>query len=204
MPSRPFHPSDFLTFAATAPEADSFRHRRLIWRERGGPFIPAAVLVGFVPSAQGSGILLTLRSSHLRDHGNQISFPGGQIDPTDSGHTAAALRETQEELAIPPRIWQIHGSLPPSYLPSGYQVTPVLASAAQQPECRPAPQEVAEAFLLPHSLALNPAAYRLETYHHQGLSLEMPVLQYGRHTVWGATAAILYRLAAAYADYRAH
>ncbi|OAM27569.1 hypothetical protein A7P95_06545 [Eikenella longinqua] len=195
------HPATFLNFAATAPEPESFRQRRLIWQPLRSHFTPAAVLVGFVPAEQGSGILLTLRSSSLRDHGNQISFPGGQIDPADAGHTAAALRETQEELGIPPGIWQIHGSLPPSYLPSGYQVTPVLATARRQPACRPNPQEVAEAFIVPNSLALNPAAYRLETYQHQGLSAVMPVLQYHHRTIWGATAAILYRLAHIHADY---
>jgi 8-oxo-dGTP pyrophosphatase MutT (NUDIX family) len=44
-------------------------------------------------------ILFTRRSSHLRDHANQISFPGGHLEEGDGGcPIRAALRETREEL----------------------------------------------------------------------------------------------------------
>jgi NTP pyrophosphohydrolases including oxidative damage repair enzymes len=44
-------------------------------------------------------ILFTKRSSHLRDHASQVSFPGGHLEERDEGcPIRAALRETREEL----------------------------------------------------------------------------------------------------------
>ena len=56
-------------------------------------------------------ILFTTRSSKLKDHANQISFPGGHIDTEIDGEgpdsiIRAALRETREELSSPPASLQ--------------------------------------------------------------------------------------------------
>ena len=61
----------------------------------------AAVLVPIVRRPQ-PGLLLTQRSLMLRKHAGQVAFPGGAVDDTDSSLIAAALREAQEEVAIPP------------------------------------------------------------------------------------------------------
>src|SRR4051794_10958674 len=53
------------------------------------PKVPAAVLVPVVLGAT-PGVLLTKRTAHLRSHAGQVSFPGGRIDPADSGPEAAA------------------------------------------------------------------------------------------------------------------
>ena len=52
--------------------------------------VPAAVLVPIVMGALPS-VLLTKRTSNLKKHPGQISFPGGRIDPEDSSPEAAAL-----------------------------------------------------------------------------------------------------------------
>lgn len=61
----------------------------------------AAVLVPIVRRPQ-PGLLLTQRSPRLRKHAGQVAFPGGAVDATDATLIAAALREAQEEVAIPP------------------------------------------------------------------------------------------------------
>ena len=50
-------------------------------------------------------LLFTTRSSQLKNHANQISFPGGHLDDEldDQCVIRAALRETREELSPPPR-----------------------------------------------------------------------------------------------------
>ena len=63
------------------------------------PLVPAAVLVPVIISDTPS-ILLTKRTSHLSAHAGQVSFPGGRIDPEDSGPEAAALREAWEEIGL--------------------------------------------------------------------------------------------------------
>lgn len=42
----------------------------------------AAVLVGFVERSHGLNVILTKRASHLKHHPGQISFPGGNLNPT--------------------------------------------------------------------------------------------------------------------------
>ncbi|MDO4694716.1 MAG: CoA pyrophosphatase [Eikenella sp.] len=188
--------SGFLAYAAAAPEAEAFRMRREVLQSGGTVFAEAAVLVGFVPeTARGSSVVLTVRSSHLRRHGSQIAFPGGRCDEGDADASATAVRETEEELGVGADVWRIHGHFPSCYVPSGYKVTPVLATAAKPPQYRPNPQEVAAVFTLPQAWALNPQRYVLEDYRYRGRALLMPALQYGEHRIWGATATVLYQLA---------
>src|SRR5690606_40654089 len=49
--------------------------------------VPAAVLVGLVPRADGVRVLLTRRTRTLRHHAGQVSFPGGRIEPVDRKST---------------------------------------------------------------------------------------------------------------------
>ncbi len=193
--------SRFLLHAAAAPEAELFRQRRQILQNSRPDFTEAAVLVGFVPE-QGGSVVLTVRSNHLRQHSSQIAFPGGRCDAEDADAAATALRETEEELGVRPEVWRLHGQLSPCYLPSGYRVTPILATTPQAPLFRPNPDEVAAVFTLPQQLALDPRQYRLERYQNHGLSLNMPVLRYRQYHIWGATATILYQLACLHRDWR--
>ncbi|VTP69353.1 putative NUDIX hydrolase [Leclercia adecarboxylata] len=72
----------------------------------------AAVLIPVVRREQ-PGLLLTRRSSQMRKHAGQVAFPGGAVDSTDASLIAAALREAQEEVAIPPHKVEVIGVLPP-------------------------------------------------------------------------------------------
>ncbi|WP_421487144.1 CoA pyrophosphatase, partial [Pseudocitrobacter faecalis] len=66
----------------------------------------AAVLVPIVRRPE-PGLLLTQRSATLRKHPGQVAFPGGAVDSTDASLIAAALREAQEEVAIPPESVEV-------------------------------------------------------------------------------------------------
>jgi len=58
--------------------------------------IKSAVLVPIVFDEGQCSILLTYRSAKLKDHANQISFPGGRIDQDDISPVHTAIRETFE------------------------------------------------------------------------------------------------------------
>lgn len=90
----------------------------------------AAVLIPVVRRAQ-PGLLLTQRSVHLRKHAGQVAFPGGAVDSSDASLIAAALREAQEEVAIPPSCVEVIGVLPPVDSVTGFQVTPVVGIIRQ-------------------------------------------------------------------------
>ena len=63
---------------------------------------PSAVLMLFGTGPDGPDLLLVQRGPGLRRHSGQPAFPGGAIDPSDSGPVPAALREAAEEAGVDP------------------------------------------------------------------------------------------------------
>ena len=86
----------------------------------------AAVLVPIIERDEPS-VLLTQRTAQLADHAGQISFPGGKIDASDESPVAAALREAEEEIALPRRFVEPIGYLDVHMTPFGHRILPVLA-----------------------------------------------------------------------------
>jgi 8-oxo-dGTP pyrophosphatase MutT (NUDIX family) len=158
------------------------------------PLVPAAVLVPVVLGEEPS-ILLTRRTSHLTKHAGQISFPGGRIDPDDSGPEAAALREAHEEIGLDVGSVEVLGRLTDHVTGTGYRITPVLAVLPPALKYRLSPHEVAAIFELPMRVVLDPDAPRRQRQHVRGVWREYWVWPHPEHFIWGATAAILVQLA---------
>jgi 8-oxo-dGTP pyrophosphatase MutT (NUDIX family) len=158
------------------------------------PPVPAAVLVPVVLGAEPS-VLLTKRTSHLTKHAGQISFPGGRIDPGDSGPEAAALREAQEEIGLDTGSVEVLGRLNDHVTGTGYRITPVLAVLPPGLVYRLSPDEVESIFELPMRVVLDPDAPRRQRQHVRGVWREYWVWPHPEHFIWGATAAILVQLA---------
>jgi 8-oxo-dGTP pyrophosphatase MutT (NUDIX family) len=158
------------------------------------PPVPAAVLVPVVMGAEPS-VLLTKRTSHLTKHAGQISFPGGRIDPGDSGPEAAALREAQEEIGLEAGSVEVLGRLTDHVTGTGYRITPVLAVVPAGLTYRLSPEEVEAIFELPMRVVLDPDAPRRQRQHVRGVWREYWVWPHPQHFIWGATAAILVQLA---------
>lgn len=158
------------------------------------PTVPAAVLVPVVLGAMPS-VLLTKRTSHLTKHPGQVSFPGGRIDPEDSGPEAAALREAHEEIGLPPASVEVLGRLTDHVTGTGYRITPVVALLPPALRYVLSPHEVDEVFELPMHVVLDPEAPRRQRQHVGGRWREYWVWPHPEHFIWGATAAILVQLA---------
>ena len=83
-------------------------------------------------------MLLTRRSTALRNHAGEISFPGGRIDPGETA-VAAALREADEEVGLDPAAVEVVGELDHlTTVVSRSHIVPVVAPAAAQLALAPA------------------------------------------------------------------
>lgn len=157
------------------------------------PLKPAAVLVLIIHGPE-PGVLLTRRASTLSSHAGQVAFPGGRMD---LGETAedAALREAYEEIGLDPASVEVIGRLPDHVTGTGYRVTPVIGLLAPGFVPVPSPAEVDAVFELPLDVLLDPSAPRLQTARFKGRDREFWVWPHEDHYIWGATAAILVKLA---------
>jgi 8-oxo-dGTP pyrophosphatase MutT (NUDIX family) len=155
----------------------------------------AAVLVPLIDRPKEFTVLLTRRTPHLAAHAGQVSFPGGRVEPADRDSIAAALRESEEEVGLPPDHVEVIGRLDTYITGTGFEIYPVVGLVRAPVSLRPDPVEVAEAFEVPLSFILDPANRQRQTRELRGHLRTFFVLPYDRHYIWGATAAMLVNLA---------
>lgn len=84
------------------PAGQAWNHQELADLLPAGDQREAAVLLGLVQRPHGINVLLTRRSDQLRQHGGQVSFPGGGIDADDVDPVAAATAQTSRAVPSPP------------------------------------------------------------------------------------------------------
>jgi 8-oxo-dGTP pyrophosphatase MutT (NUDIX family) len=159
-----------------------------------GPGItPAAVLVPVVDRARPT-VILTLRPDTMRKHPGQISFPGGRIDPEDDGPVAAALREAEEEIGLPPGAVEVIGIADRYRTVTGFEVTPVVGIVPPDLPLAPHPGEVAALFEAPLDYLLDPAHQRVRTAQWRGRERSYYEIEWQERRIWGATAAMIVNL----------
>jgi len=136
-------------------------------------------------------IVLTRRTDLVEHHQTQISFPGGRQEEGES-FEQTALRETCEELGIPPSVIKTLGKLTPLYIPpTNFCIYPVVARMNEQPQFEPSPYEVAEVLEIPLEHLINPQTTRKERWNLHGTRIEVPFYFFEGHKIWGATAMVL-------------
>jgi 8-oxo-dGTP pyrophosphatase MutT (NUDIX family) len=152
------------------------------------------VLVPVVSHASGLTVIFTQRTTHLRSHSGQISFPGGRAEPEDATAEFTALRETHEEIGLAPERVEVIARLPDYFTRTGYRVSPVVGLIEPPVALAPDPREVADVFEVPLDFLLDPRNHAREKRELQGRSVAFYVLQYGERRIWGATAGMLLTL----------
>jgi 8-oxo-dGTP pyrophosphatase MutT (NUDIX family) len=160
---------------------------------RDGASTAAAVLIPVIVD-QTLTVLFTKRTSHLKSHSGQVSFPGGRAEPEDASAEFTALREAQEEIGLAPERVEIIGRLPDYRTRTGFRVTPVVGLVTPPLELRPDPNEVEEIFEVPLEFLLDPANRQRHTREWQGRNVGFYVFEHGGRTIWGATAGMLVNL----------
>ncbi|OON40495.1 CoA pyrophosphatase [Izhakiella australiensis] len=158
-----------------------------------GPGRQAAVLVPVVNRPQ-PGLLLTRRAASLRKHAGQVAFPGGMRDASDNSLIETALREAQEEIALPRHLVRIIGRLPTVASSTGFQVTPFLGVIPPDLALSANKNEVESIFEMPLQLALDTARYSALDINHRGQTRQVWFSQFDQYLIWGMTAGIIRQL----------
>ena len=181
-------------------------HRPSLQQARG----EFAVLVPLVEGPEGLSLLYEVRPAKLHHHSGEVCFPGGRMEPGETPRQCA-LRETWEELSIPPEAVEVIGEMDFLHIRSNCLLRPVLGrvDGAALADIRPCAAEVADTFLVPlawlrdHPPAVyihrQPVSISDFPYEDAGISadylwrpyyMEVPVYHGLPHPLWGLTARI--------------
>jgi 8-oxo-dGTP pyrophosphatase MutT (NUDIX family) len=158
----------------------------------------ASVLVPIVAHDELS-VVFTQRTSQLRHHSGQISFPGGRAEAHDPTPEITALREAEEEIGLARGRVEILARMPEYCTRTGFCVTPVVGLVAPPLVLSPDRREVEEVFEVPLGFLLDPRNHERHTREFEGRQVGFYVIQYRERRIWGATAGMvvnLYRMLA--------
>jgi len=168
-----------------------------------------AVLVPLVEVEGETRVLYEVRSKNIDVQPNEVCFPGGAMEG-DESPVACALRETFEEIGVPPEQVDLLAELDLLYGSGGRLVFPVLGFIRDfDPDrLRLNPDEVGEVFTVPVDfLRREPYVYHGAAtvpgpdfpYERMGITRDYPwraapndvvLYEYEGHPIWGMTAMI--------------
>lgn len=170
-----------------------------------------AVLVPLAQGPKGPSLLYEVRAKTLRRQPGEVCFPGGRLEK-DERPEQCALRELEEELAIPPAAVQVLGRLDFIAHRANFIMYPILGWVEDWGISRlsPSPAEVEETFFVPLShLKQNPPleyTYQLmptpaenfpydvigipRDYKWQPGGENVPVYPWEGRAIWGLTGRI--------------
>ena len=139
-------------------------------------------------------ILLTRRSSKLKYHTGEISFPGGQYSQgEDQNLLDTALRETREEVGLSFKPSDILGRLQTVYtLTSNFIIVPFITIQESIPEPRILASEVDCIVDVPLHETL--ATFEPDVEHYHISQKGVYKFTYRQFVIWGATARIFKQL----------
>ncbi len=158
-----------------------------------GRATPAAVLIAITDVPRDPQVILTQRPRAMRDHPGQVAFPGGKIDPGEDAITAA-LREAEEELALPRDAVRVIGTSDVYHTGTGFLVTPVVGVVPPGLALTPNPTEVEAWFEAPLAMLLDRTSWTVNEVFWRGANRRYLELEWQGFRIWGVTAAIIANL----------
>jgi len=151
----------------------------------------AAVAVTISEHENECSVIVTRRSSSLKEHSGQWALPGGRIDDGENW-IEAALRELKEEINLNLSPQHVLGTLDDYLTRSGYVITPVVVWANDTiEEMKPNPGEVESI----HPFTFKELA-RLDSPNLESIpQSDRQVLSMNYHddVIYAPTAAMLYQ-----------
>jgi 8-oxo-dGTP pyrophosphatase MutT (NUDIX family) len=162
------------------------------------PFRHAAVLAALLPGepdGESARLVLIERADQLRAHAGQLAFPGGKPEPADRDLLETALREAEEEVALPRAQVKVLGRLRPVPVPSGFVILPFVGVVEGPWVPRSNDGEV-KAIVMPTLRDLaDPARYHYAGKREwQGRRYSLHEFAIHEPKLWGATARMVHDL----------
>lgn len=148
----------------------------------------AAVLILLYEHDGAPHLVLTKRAATLEHHPGQISLPGGRWETADGDLGTTALRETYEELGVPPESVRLVGRMGDELtMVSGFVVAPFVGVSPVTLRPVRSEREIARVLQIPLADLL--AADDALPASPDIVSLRYPLMG---EDIWGATARILH------------
>ncbi len=153
----------------------------------------AAVLI-LITQTDDPELLFTRRALHLRNHPGEVCFPGGKWEEGDVDLLATALRETHEEIGLPPQAVRVIGQLKEMRTKLGTPVVPYVGTFDAEYPLVAALDELDIIFRVPLADFLAGIQIREDRFERNGVIFIAPVYHYDGHEIWGFTAAVTAQL----------
>jgi 8-oxo-dGTP pyrophosphatase MutT (NUDIX family) len=156
----------------------------------------AAIMMLFYPKNTVTHLVLIVRNSYPGVHSSQIAFPGGKVENFDANLEETALRETHEEIGIPPYKIKVIRPLTEIYIPpSNFLVYPFLGFSNHELDFTLQKEEVAAIIELPITKFMDDSiivSKLMNTSYSK--NIEVPCFKVDDHYIWGATAMMMSEL----------
>ena len=167
----------------------SYKPSSLIPDER----VCASVLIPIFESDSGTRILLTKRTTKVKHHKGEVSFPGGMYEETDADTKKTALRECCEEIGVKTGDVDIIGRLDDLTTLTGFVITPYVGVIPYPYAFKINQKEVAYLVYLPFE-HLESSDLVQEKIEYRGRAETIDCFYYNGERIWGATCRMLLTL----------
>lgn len=154
----------------------------------------ASVLIPLLECDGELFVMLTQRSEKLRSHAGQVSFPGGKQDLQDANSLETALRETQEEIGLPPEKVEIIGTLDQILSLHYYLVTPFVGIIPENFIPIPNEDEIEAVFKVPLSFFMQNDQHWTEEFKTPIATILAHHFEFKGFDIWGLTSKLILRL----------
>lgn len=160
--------------------------------KRGSAVLMLFCSPGCQQESPSSHLVFIRRSTTVRTHRGQISFPGGRSEPDDDSPEQTAIRETVEEIGVSAADIIICGQLPVAVALDGSIVVPVVGLLdTRVPVFHPELSEVEYVFTVPWTSFRHSASQEFN-FNLFGNRRSSHLFEMQGHRIWGLTAAILH------------
>ena len=150
----------------------------------------AAVLMALTRATKPEVVFIK-RADHLSMHRGQVGFPGGMWEPDDKNLIDTALRESEEEIALPRDQVEVVAKLETEISLYAVRITPFLGFIPEGLAFEPELSELESVFQVPLDHLLTASNHTESTFSTNVGVYNAPCIYYQDYCIWGITYRIM-------------